>query len=42
MTTKQSLVGSGSVQMALVDEKEGLAHLFDGNTTGVIWRRRLE
>ena len=42
MTTKQSLVGSGSVQMALVDEKEGLARLFDVNTAGVIWRRPLQ
>ena len=42
MTTKQSLVGSGSVQMALVDEKEGLARLFDVNTAGIIWRRPLQ
>ena len=42
MNTEKALVGSAAAQLAFVDEKEGLAHLFDGNTAGVIWRRRMQ
>jgi hypothetical protein len=38
-TNKKALVGSVTAKVACVDEVEGLAYLFDGNTAGVIWRR---
>ena len=41
-TTKKVLAGSAAAKVAFVDEKEGLVHLFDGNTAGVIWRRRMQ
>ena len=41
-TTKKALVGSVTAKVAFFDEKEGLARLFDGNTAGVIWRRRMQ
>ena len=39
VTTKKALAGSATAKVSFVDEIEGLAHLFDGNTAGVIWRR---
>ena len=42
VTTKKALVGSVTAKVAFVDEVEGLAHLFDGNIAGVIWRRRMQ
>ena len=42
ITTEKALVGSATAKVACVDEKEGLVHLFDGNTAGVIWRRRMQ
>ena len=42
ITTEKALVGSASAKVAFVDEKEGLVHLFDGNTAGVIWRRPMQ
>ena len=42
MTTEKALVGSAAAQLAFVDEKEGLARLFDSSTAGVIWRRRMQ
>jgi hypothetical protein len=42
VTTKKALVGSITAKVAFVDEVEGLVHLFDGNTAGVIWRRRMQ
>ena len=42
ITTEKALVGSATAKVASVDEKEGLVHLFDGNTAGVIWRRRMQ
>ena len=42
ITTEKALVGSVTAKVAFVDEKEGLARLFDGNTAGVIWRRRMQ
>ena len=42
ITTKKALAGSATTKVALVDEIEGLVHLFDGNTAGVIWRRRMQ
>ena len=41
ITTKKALVGSVTAKVAFVDEVEGLVQLFDGNTAGVIWRRRV-
>ena len=41
VTTKEALVGSVTAKVAFVDEVEGLVQLFDGNTAGVIWRRRV-
>ena len=41
VTTKKALVGSVTAKVAFVDEVEGLVQLFDGNTAGVIWRRRM-
>ena len=41
ITTEKALVGSATAKVACVDEKEGLVQLFDGNTAGVIWRRRV-
>ena len=41
VTTKKALVGSVTAKVAFVDEVEGLVQLFDGNTAGVIWRRRV-
>ena len=42
VTTKKALVGSVTAKVAFVDEIDGLARLFDGNTAGVIWRRRMQ
>ena len=42
ITTEKALVGSATAKVACVDEKEGLVHLFDGSTAGVIWRRRMQ
>ena len=42
ITTEKALAGSAIAKVAFVDEKEGLAHLFDDNTAGVIWRRRMQ
>ena len=42
VTTKKALAGSATAKVSFVDEIEGLAHLFDGNTAGVIWRRRMQ
>ena len=42
VTTKNALIGSVTAQVAFVDEVEGLVHLFDGNTAGVIWRRNVQ
>ena len=42
ITTEKALVGSATAKVACVDEKEGLVQLFDGNTAGVIWRRRMQ
>ena len=42
ITTEKALVGSATAKVACVDEKEGLVHLFDGNTAGVIWRRPMQ
>ena len=39
---KKNIVGSATAKVAFVDDKEGLARLFDGNTAGVIWRRRMQ
>ena len=39
---EKAWVGSVTAKVALVDEKEGLVHLFDGNTAAVIWRRRMQ
>ena len=41
VTTQKALVGSVTAKVAFVDEVEGLVQLFDGNTAGVIWRRRV-
>ena len=41
VTTKKALVGSVTAKVAFVDEVEGLVQLFDGDTAGVIWRRRV-
>ena len=38
---KKHIVGSATAEVAFVDDKEGLARLFDVNTGGVIWRRRM-
>ena len=42
ITPEKAWVGSVTAKVALVDEKEGLVHLFDGNTAAVIWRRRMQ
>ena len=42
ITTKTAPAGSATAKVAFVDEIEGLVHLFDGNTAGVIWRRRMQ
>ena len=42
ITTEKAWVGSVTAKVAFVDEKEGLVHLFDGNTAGVIWRRPMQ
>jgi len=39
---KKNIVGSATAKVAFVDDKEGLARLFDVNTAGVIWRRRMQ
>ena len=41
VTTKKALVGSVTAKVAFVDEVKGLVRLFDGNTAGIIWRRRV-
>ena len=41
ITTEKALAGSVTAKVAYVDEVEGLIQLFDGNTAGVIWRRRV-
>ena len=41
ITTEKALAGSVTATVAYVDEVEGLIQLFDGNTAGVIWRRRV-
>ena len=40
--TKKGIIGSATAEVAFVDDKEGLARLFDVNTAGVIWRRRMQ
>ena len=40
--TKKDIVSSAAAEVAFVDDKEGLARLFDVRTAGVIWRRRLQ
>lgn len=42
ITTEKALAGSATAKVAFVDEKEGLARLFDFNIAGVIWRRRMQ
>ena len=42
ITTEKALAGSVTAKVAYVDEVEGLIQLFDGNTAGVIWRRRMQ
>ena len=42
VTTIKALAGSATAKVAFVDEIEGLVHLFDGNTAGVIWRRCMQ
>ena len=42
ITTEKTLAGSATAGVAFVDEIDGLACLFDGNTAGVIWRRRMQ
>ena len=39
---KKDIVGSATAKVAFVDDKEGLARLFDVNTGGGIWRRRMQ
>ena len=41
VTTKKALACLAKTKVAFVDEIEGLIQLFDGNTAGVIWRRRV-
>ena len=41
ITTEKALAGSVPAKVAYVDEVGGLIQLFDGNTAGVIWRRRV-
>ena len=41
ITTEKALAGSATAKVAFVDEVEGLVQLFDVNTAGVIWRRRV-
>ena len=38
-TTKKALAGSATAKVAFVDEKDGLAHLFDGDPAGVSFSR---
>ena len=40
--TKKDIVSSAAAEVAFVDDKEGLARLFDVRTAGVIWRRRMQ
>ena len=42
ITTEKAPAGSATADVAFVDEIDGLACLFDGNTAGVIWRRRMQ
>ena len=42
VTTEKALAGSATAKVAFVDEIAELARLFDGNTAGVIWRRRMQ
>ena len=42
ITTEKTIAGSATAGVAFVDEIDGLACLFDGNTAGVIWRRRMQ
>ena len=42
ITTEKALAGSATAELAFVDEIDGLARHFDGNTAGVIWRRRMQ
>ena len=42
IATKKALAGSATTKVAFVDEIEGLVHLFDGNTAGVIWCRLMQ
>ena len=41
-TTEKVLADLATAKMAFVDEKEGLARLFDDNTAGVIWHRCMQ
>ena len=41
ITTEKALAGLVTAKVAYVDEVEGQIQLFDGNTAGVIWRRRV-
>ena len=42
ITTEKALAGLATAEVAFVDEIDGLSGLFDGNTAGVIWRRRVQ
>ena len=42
VATKKALAGSATTKVTFVDEIGGLVHCFDGNTAGVIWRRRMQ
>ena len=42
VTTEKVPAGSVTAKVAFVDEIAELARLFDGNTAGVIWRRRMQ
>lgn len=42
VTTKKALAGSATIEVAFVDEIDGLVRIFDDNTAGIIWRRRMQ
>ena len=42
VTTKKAPAGSATAKVAFVDDIDGLVHLFDGNTAGVVWRRCMQ
>ena len=41
VTTEKDLVGSATAAVSFIADKAGLTRIFDVNTAGVIWRRRL-